>query len=104
MHAQRALASPRFEDFVYVQELDTARNVFAWLGNGLTTAQENDEKTTGYLDTVDIPPILNKGPNPKANKTKTQLKEVHVNGNGLLDRASDEQVKELIQAQMTIPS
>lgn len=36
----------------------------AWLGSGLTVAQERDEKTTGYLDTVDIPPAINHGPRP----------------------------------------
>jgi hypothetical protein len=43
---------------------ETRRNIMNWLGNGLTTAQENDEKTTAYLDNVDIPPLLNEGPRP----------------------------------------
>lgn len=30
-------------------------------------AQEKDERTTKYLDTVDIPPVINKGPRPGKN-------------------------------------
>ncbi len=30
VHAQEALASPRFEDFHYVRELDTVRNPLSW--------------------------------------------------------------------------
>lgn len=45
--------------------MPTAReNVLSWLGNGLTTAQKEDSNTTLYLDTVDIPPIVNHGPQP----------------------------------------
>jgi len=63
-HAQTALESPRFEDFTFVQMPETRRNVMTWLGNGLTTAQEANEKTTQYLDTLDVPPAINKGPRP----------------------------------------
>lgn len=64
VHAQEAFKSPRFEDFSYVQMAETSNSPMAWLGSGLTVAQERDEKTTGYLDTVDIPPAINHGPRP----------------------------------------
>ena len=63
-------------------------------------SQERDEKTTGYLDTVDIPPVINKTPRPTVDDMTTQLKEVHVNGNGV----SHETKEQMAEAQMTIPS
>lgn len=62
MHAQQALRSPRFEDFVYVHLLSAQDNVLCWLGNGLTMAQKEDGNTTAYLDQVDVPPFINHGP------------------------------------------
>ena len=73
------------------------------LGNGLTTSQENDGKTTTYLDTVDIPSVINKGPRPAANGLTTHLQEVHVNGNGL-GKVPNGVVEQLVDAQMTIPA
>jgi hypothetical protein len=64
VHAQEALKNPRFEDFHYIHLPETRRNNMAWLGNGMTTAQESGDKTTTYLDTVDIPPPINHGPRP----------------------------------------
>ena len=105
VHAQRALLNPRFEDFHYVQELDTVRNPLAWIGNGLTTAQVNDEKTTEYLDNVDIPPIINAGLRPHAGEEVVKgLAEVHINGNGLGHKVPQVQIDELVEAQMTMPS
>ncbi|KAI0093155.1 FAD/NAD-binding domain-containing protein [Irpex rosettiformis] len=58
LHALRALASPRWEDFDYVR-LDGERNKLHWLGNGMTWCEEN---MTGdrawYLrdENVDVPP------------------------------------------------
>lgn len=105
VHAQRALLNPRFEDFHYVQELDTVRNPLAWIGNGLTTAQVNDEKTTGYLDDADIPPVINAGPRPDAGEEVADgLAEVHINGNGLSHKGPQVQIDELMEAQMTMPS
>lgn len=74
------------------------------LGNGLTTAQERDERTTGYLDTVNIPPIINKGPWPAGDNMSTLLEEVHVNGNGLREKVPHVVVEQLVEVQMTIPS
>jgi hypothetical protein len=68
VHAQEALKNPRYEDFLFVQMPETRRNIMTWLGNGLTVAQEKDEKTTGYLDTVNIPPAINKGLRPRPQK------------------------------------
>lgn len=76
VHAQEALRNPRFEDFTYVQRLDTKENILAWIGNGLTISQHRGEDTTTYLDTVDIPPIVNQGPRPcqqQDNKTKAEV-------------------------------
>lgn len=70
VHAQEALRHPRYEDFSYVPMRETWRNPMSWLGNGLTTAQENNEKTTGYLDTVDVPPVINTGPRLSVNGIK----------------------------------
>ncbi|KAF4999687.1 hypothetical protein FDECE_11441 [Fusarium decemcellulare] len=67
VHAQRAMENPRFEDFHYVRMPEAEGNRFNWFGNGLTVAQERNEKTTQYLDDVDIPPIINHGPRPEAN-------------------------------------
>ncbi|KAI0812627.1 hypothetical protein BC629DRAFT_949981 [Irpex lacteus] len=58
LHALRALANPRWEDFEYVR-LDDQHNRLHWLGNGMTW---NEEKMEGdrawYLadKNVDIPP------------------------------------------------
>lgn len=104
VHAQEALKSPRFEDFLFVQRPETERNIMTWLGNGMTTAQENDEKTTGYLDTVDIPPAINRGPRPGK-------KNASVNGNadGLAPdedtevEVVSEHIEELSAAVATVP-
>lgn len=104
VHAQEALRSPRFEDFLFVQRPETRQNIMTWLGNGLTVAQANDEKTTEYLDTVDIPPVINKGPRPGKNK-------VGVNGdaNGLSPhpdsdvKVVNEHIEELTAAVATVP-
>lgn len=103
------------------------RNKLSWLGNGevlhyihprgrlkytdfglpflgLTTAQEEDGFTTEYLDSADVPPAINTSPRPDVNGVATKLEEVHVNGNGLNGKVPDVVVKELVEAQMTIPS
>ena len=41
---------------------EVEQNRFNWFGNGLTVAQEKSEKTTQYLDDVDIPAAINHGP------------------------------------------
>lgn len=61
------MENPRFEDFHYVRMLEVEGNRFNWFGNGLTVAQEKSEKTTQYLDDVDIPPVINHGPRPEVN-------------------------------------
>ncbi|USW52058.1 Putative flavin monooxygenase, FAD/NAD(P)-binding domain superfamily [Septoria linicola] len=104
VHAQRALANPRFEEFHYVQDLSTVRNKLSWLGNGLTTAQEEDGFTAEYLDNADIPPAINISPRPDVNVVATKLEEVHVNGNGLNGKVPDVVIEELVEAQVTIPS
>lgn len=43
---------------------EARENMFSWFGNGLTVAQEKGEKTTQYLDEVDVPPTINHGPRP----------------------------------------
>ncbi|KAL6243916.1 hypothetical protein RBB50_009350 [Rhinocladiella similis] len=52
VHAQEVLKSPRFEDFVFVRMPETRHNIMNWLGNGLTTAQENNEETTTWTTSI----------------------------------------------------
>ncbi|KAJ4168427.1 hypothetical protein NW754_010338 [Fusarium falciforme] len=61
------MENPRFEDFRYVRMPEVEQNMFNWFGNGLTVAQEKSEKTTQYLDDVDIPAVINHGPGPELN-------------------------------------
>lgn len=61
------MENPRFEDFRYVRMPEAEQNRFNWFGNGLTVAQEKSEKTTQYLDDVDIPTTINHGPRPEVN-------------------------------------
>ncbi|KAI0054215.1 hypothetical protein BV25DRAFT_1922925 [Artomyces pyxidatus] len=59
LHAVRALANPRWEDYTYTS-LDSARNRLYWLGDGQT---HNEKTLTGdrawYLndEEVDVPPV-----------------------------------------------
>ena len=59
IHASVAFENPRWEDFNYTYMPETEENPLAWLGNGLTLAQQREEVTTEYLDTVDKPPVVN---------------------------------------------
>ena len=59
IHAVVAFENPRWEDFDYTYLPETEENYMTWLGKGLTLAQEADEQTTDYLDTVDKPPVIN---------------------------------------------
>ncbi len=104
VHAQEALANPRYEDFIFFHRPEARRNFMSWLGNGLTTAQENDEKTTGYLDTVNIPPIINKGPRPGKQVNGVSDKE----GRSAMQASTDskvvsEHIEQLSEAVATIP-
>ncbi|KAM0543828.1 hypothetical protein ACHAPJ_012135 [Fusarium lateritium] len=62
VHAQKAMENPRWEDFRYIRMPAVETNSLNWLGNGLTVAQERSEKTTQYLDDVDVPPVINHAP------------------------------------------
>ena len=59
IHAVVSFENPRFEDFNYEYMPETMENPLSWIGNGLTLAQQENRVTTGYLDIVDIPPIVN---------------------------------------------
>lgn len=59
IHAVEAFENPRYEDFNYEYLPEIENNLFGWLGKGLTLAQEHEKVTTGYLDTVDKPPVIN---------------------------------------------
>lgn len=58
VHAREAFSNPRWEDYEY-EYLDEKWNngedpdFLAWMGNGLTIAQEEGGKTTYYLDDVE---------------------------------------------------
>ena len=59
LHAIYAYEHPRWEDFEYTYLPETRDNYMTWLGNGLTSLQEQNQHTTEYLDTVDQPPVVN---------------------------------------------
>ncbi|KAI1613103.1 hypothetical protein EDD36DRAFT_488132 [Exophiala viscosa] len=104
VHAQEALKSPRFEDFLFVQRPETQQNILTWLGNGMTTAQENDEKTTGYLDTVDVPPAINKGPRPGKKDASVNGHEDGLSPHGETEvKVVSEHIEELTAAVATVP-
>ncbi|KAJ5519101.1 hypothetical protein N7453_001523 [Penicillium expansum] len=65
LNAERAMSNPRFEDYQYIRIPEMKEKMFNWLGNGLTMSQEQCEKTTQYLDELDIPPTINHGPRPE---------------------------------------
>lgn len=58
VHQRATLEHPRFEDFDYESNDTDEIDRLAWMGNGMIMAQELNTSTTGYLDTVDKPPIL----------------------------------------------
>jgi hypothetical protein len=51
------LQNPRWEDFDWTANKETATNMWAWMGNGTTWAQRDGKTTSGYLRNLDIPPI-----------------------------------------------
>ena len=58
VHQRATLAHPRFEDFDYASfDGENELDILSWMGNGMIEAQLLETGTTGYLDTVDIPPI-----------------------------------------------
>lgn len=57
VHQRATLAHPRFEDFDYESHETDETDSLAWMGNGMIMAQELNTSTTGYLDTVDKPPV-----------------------------------------------
>ncbi|KAJ5116039.1 FAD-binding monooxygenase moxY [Penicillium angulare] len=57
VHQRATLAHPRFEDFDYESNDTDEIDSLAWMGNGMIMAQELNISTTGYLDTVDKPPV-----------------------------------------------
>lgn len=57
MSAIQVFENPRWEDFEYTQGDDTKSNMWGWLGNGVTVNQRDKKSTSGYLRTVDIPPV-----------------------------------------------
>lgn len=69
LHAQVVLESPCFEDFEYKLLPETNGDSMAYFGNGLTMSQERNEKTTEYLDLVDVPPIINHSERPNMAST-----------------------------------
>ncbi|CAK7221647.1 hypothetical protein SEUCBS140593_004636 [Sporothrix eucalyptigena] len=60
VHQRATLAHVRFEDFDYRSFEDDEENCLSWMGNGRILAAELDIPTTGYLDTVDVPPVDSK--------------------------------------------
>lgn len=59
VHQRATLETPRFEDFEYSSyDNEDPDGLLAWMGNGMIEAQELGTSTTGYLNCVDIPPVL----------------------------------------------
>ncbi|RDB29291.1 putative sterigmatocystin biosynthesis monooxygenase stcW [Hypsizygus marmoreus] len=57
LHAARALAHPRWEDYNY-EPLDKVKNRFYWLGDGHAVADRDDAGDKAwYLKEVDYPPV-----------------------------------------------
>ncbi|OQV09822.1 hypothetical protein CLAIMM_13905 [Cladophialophora immunda] len=61
IHTQKALETPRFEDFEYEYLDALGANTMAWLGNGTTVAQIGGQDTTAYLVDQDVPPPIVEG-------------------------------------------
>ncbi|XXH00789.1 hypothetical protein Hte_007140 [Hypoxylon texense] len=58
VHQRATLLEPRFEDFEYSSFDDNDEEDFlTWMGNGMIMDQVEGRLGTGYLDTVDIPPV-----------------------------------------------
>lgn len=58
VHQRAVLSEPRFEDFDYSTFDDTDDEDFlTWMGIGMVSVQVEGRRSTGYLDTVGIPPI-----------------------------------------------
>lgn len=58
VHQRATLENPRFEDFDYCSfDSNDELDILSWMGNGMIEAQMNKTSTTGYLDTVDVPPL-----------------------------------------------
>jgi hypothetical protein len=57
MSAIQVFENPRWEDFDYEHDEDTAINIWGWLGDGVTVNQRDGKSTSEYLRTVDIPPV-----------------------------------------------
>jgi hypothetical protein len=76
-----ALRTPRWEDYRFELLPEAHENRFAWFGAGLTRSQMEYGKTSTYLDTVDIPPVINEGPRPDREVLATKANgHVVVNG------------------------
>lgn len=69
MSAIQVFENPRWEDFDYEYGPDTSINMWGWLGNGVTVNLRDGKSTSGYLRTVDIPPLPAKRNLDKANET-----------------------------------
>jgi hypothetical protein len=57
VHQRATLAHPRFEDFDYASNDADDLDCLAWMGNGMIQAQEMNLPTTGYLNSLDVPPV-----------------------------------------------
>ncbi|KAK7420810.1 hypothetical protein QQX98_002614 [Neonectria punicea] len=98
IHAQRAMENPRWEGFQYVRMPSVESNIFNWFGNGLTVAQKKLEKTTQYLDDVDVPPTRNHGPWPGTNGVSA------VDSVKSTDSVSEERAAHIASSVSTMPS
>ena len=58
VHGKKALQDPCFEDFDYEYDPVALENKFAWLGNGLTAAQQSGTNVVDYLDETDYPRVV----------------------------------------------
>lgn len=80
MSAIQTFENPRWEDFDYEYGEDTRLNMWGWLGNGVTVNQRDGKSTSGYLWTVDIPPV----PERRLFGEKLEKEETALNGAGLV--------------------
>ncbi|VUC32890.1 unnamed protein product [Clonostachys rosea] len=87
-HYMKAVNNPRWEDFRYGLVPEAGGNPMAWLGNGMTMAQQNGEKTSSFLDEVDVPPAIHQYPSFATNLAKDESSKVHAEGtNSVIESA-----------------
>jgi hypothetical protein len=80
MSAIQVFENPRWEDFEYERGDDTKINMWGWLGNGVTVNQRDGKSTSGYLRTVDVPPVPEERITPQGKEWEEEQKKQRADG------------------------